>query len=77
MIRFFCKLCGEGISVHGHLSGRQIECPKCKSIRVVPDKSPKIQFHCKSCGKRIRVAQIHVGKKAKCPECKKLIRNER
>jgi len=44
-----------------------------KSIRVIPDKSPKIKFHCKSCGQRIRAAQIHAGKKGKCPKCKKLI----
>ena len=73
MIKFVCKLCGEEISVHEQLSGRQMECPKCKSIRVIPDKSPKIKFHCKSCGQRIRAAQIHAGKKGKCPKCKKLI----
>jgi len=73
MIRFVCKLCGEVISVQDQLSGRQMECPKCKSIRAIPDKSPKIKFHCKSCGQRIRVAQIHAGKKGKCPKCKKLI----
>ena len=73
MIRFLCKLCGEEIDVQYQLSGKQIECPKCKNIRVVPDKSPKIKFHCKSCGQRIRVAQINAGKKGKCPKCKKLI----
>lgn len=73
MIRFVCKLCGEVISVQDQLSGRQMECPKCKSIRVIPDKSPKIKFHCKSCGQRVRAAQIHAGKKGKCPNCKKLI----
>ena len=73
MIKFVCKLCGEQISVHDQLSGRQIECPKCKRIRVVPDKSPKLKFHCNSCGQRIRVAPIHAGKKGKCPKCKKLI----
>jgi hypothetical protein len=50
-----------------------MECTKCKSIRVVPDKSPKIKFHCESCGQKIRVAQIHAGKKGKCPNCKNLI----
>ena len=73
MISFVCTLCGEVISVHDKLSGRQIECPKCKSIRVVPDKSPRIKFHCNSCGQRIRAAQIHAGKKGKCPNCHKLI----
>ena len=73
MIRFVCKLCGEVISVQDQFSGRQIECPKCKSIRVVPDKSPKMKFHCSSCGQSIRAAQIQAGKKGICPKCKKLI----
>ena len=73
MIRFVCKLCGEVISVQDHLAGRQMECTKCKSIRLVPDKSPKIKFHCKSCGQSVQVAQIHAGKKGNCPKCKKLI----
>ena len=73
MIRFVCTLCGEEIDVRDQLSGRQIKCPKCNCVRLVPDKSPKIKFHCKSCGQRIRAAQIHAGKKGKCPKCKKLI----
>jgi DNA-directed RNA polymerase subunit RPC12/RpoP len=71
MIRFVCELCGEEIDVQDQLSGRQIKCPKCKSIRIVPDKSPKIKFHCKSCGHGIRAAQIDAGKKGICPNCKK------
>ena len=50
-----------------------MECPKCKSIRLVPDKSPKMKFHCHSCGQSVRVAQIHAGKKGICPKCKKLV----
>jgi DNA-directed RNA polymerase subunit RPC12/RpoP len=73
MIRFVCNLCGEEIDVRDQLSGKQMECPKCKSIRVIPDKSPKIKFHCKSCGQKIRTDQIHAGKKGTCPKCKKLI----
>jgi len=73
MIRFFCKLCGEGIDARDELSGRQIECPKCKSIRLVPDKSVKIKFHCENCGQKVRVAQIYAGKEAKCPKCKKVV----
>jgi len=73
MIKFICKLCGEQITVLEKLSGRQIECPKCKKIRVVPDKPTKIKFHCNSCGQRIRVAPIHAGKKGKCPKCKKQV----
>ena len=73
MIRFVCKLCGEQISVHDEFAGKQMECTKCKSIRIVPDKTPRIKFHCESCGQRIRVAQIHAGKKGKCPNCKNLI----
>jgi DNA-directed RNA polymerase subunit RPC12/RpoP len=73
MIKFVCKLCGEIINVREELSGRQIECPKCKRIRVVPPKSPKMRFHCKNCGQAIKVAQIHAGKKGKCPKCQKII----
>jgi len=73
MIRFVCKLCGEEIDVHDQLAGKQMECPKCKSIRLVPDKSPRIKFHCPSCGQSVRVAQIHAGKKGICPKCKKLV----
>ena len=58
MIRFVCKLCGEEIDVRDELAGRQMECTKCKSIRVVPDKSPKLKFHCKSCGQKVRVDLI-------------------
>ena len=35
MIKFVCKLCGEVISVREQLSGRQIECPKCKKTQIV------------------------------------------
>lgn len=73
MIRFYCKLCGEGIDARDELTGRQIKCPKCKSVRVVPDKSLKIKFHCRNCGQKVRVAQIYAGKEAKCPRCNKVI----
>ena len=73
MIRFVCTLCGEEIDVRDELAGRQMKCTKCKSVRVIPDKSPKIKFHCKSCGQKIRVDLIYAGKKGKCPKCKKLI----
>ena len=73
MIRFVCTLCGEEIDVRDQLAGRQIECPKCKCVRLVPDKSPTIKFHCHSCGKGIRVARIHAGKKGKCPNCRNII----
>ena len=66
MIRFVCNLCGEAISAREELSGTQIECPKCKRIRVVPEKSPKLKFHCSSCSQAVRIEQIHAGKKAKC-----------
>ncbi|MHC4325051.1 MAG: hypothetical protein ACYSUX_12370 [Planctomycetota bacterium] len=73
MIRFVCELCGEVINAREQLSGRQIECPKCKKIRIVPEKSPKMKFHCKNCGQRIRARQIDAGKKGNCPKCKELI----
>jgi len=73
MIKFVCKLCGEIISVRKELAGRQINCPKCKCIRLIPDKSPKMKFHCPSCGQLVRVDQIYAGKKGICPNCKKLI----
>ena len=73
MIRFVCTLCGEEIDVREELAGRQMKCPKCKSIRFIPDKSPKLKFHCKSCGQKVRVDLIYAGKKGKCPKCKKLI----
>jgi DNA-directed RNA polymerase subunit RPC12/RpoP len=73
MIRFVCTLCGEEIDVRDELAGRQIKCPKCNNICLVPDKSPKMKFHCHSCGQSVRVAQIYAGKKGICPKCKKLI----
>jgi DNA-directed RNA polymerase subunit RPC12/RpoP len=73
MIKFVCTLCGEEIDVRDQLAGRQINCPKCNSICLVPDKSPKIKFHCKSCGQPIQAAQVDAGKKGKCPKCKKPI----
>ena len=73
MIRFVCTLCGEVINARDQLSGRQIKCPKCNCVRLVPDKSPKMKFHCNSCGQSVRVDQIDAGKKGICPKCKKLI----
>jgi len=70
MIRFHCKNCGQKLNVEDKHSGKQVKCPKCGSICVVPDKSDKIKFHCKSCGQSIRVPKIHAGKKGKCPKCK-------
>jgi DNA-directed RNA polymerase subunit RPC12/RpoP len=73
VIRFVCTLCSEIISVRDQLAGRQINCPKCDGVRLVPDKSPKMKFHCHSCGQSVRVEQIHAGKKGTCPKCRKLI----
>ena len=73
MIRFVCTLCGEIISVRDQLAGRQINCSKCKCIRLVPENSPKMKFHCHNCGQSVRVEQIHAGQKGICPKCKKLI----
>ena len=73
MIRFVCTLCGIEIDVRDELAGMQINCPKCKSVRLVPDKSPKMKFHCHHCGQSVRVEQIHAGKKGVCPKCRKII----
>ena len=73
MIKFVCKLCGEEIDVRDQLAGRQINCPKCKCVRLVPNKSPKMKFHCHSCGQSVRIDQIYAGKKGKCPKCQKII----
>jgi transcription elongation factor Elf1 len=63
MIRFVCTLYVEEIDVRGQLAGRQINCPKCNGVRLVPDKSPKMKFHCHSCVQSVRVEQIYTGKK--------------
>lgn len=70
MVKFSCKKCGQKLNVEDKHSGKRVKCPKCGSIRVVPDNSDKIKFDCKNCGHKISVPQIHAGKKGKCPKCK-------
>jgi DNA-directed RNA polymerase subunit RPC12/RpoP len=70
MIKFSCKKCGQKLNVEDKHSGKRVKCPKCGSVRVVPDNSDKIKFDCKNCGHKISVPQIHAGKKGKCPKCK-------
>jgi Tol biopolymer transport system component/peroxiredoxin/DNA-directed RNA polymerase subunit RPC12/RpoP len=73
MIEFHCKNCGQKLSVQDQHSGKQVKCPKCGSIGVVPDNSDKIKFHCQNCGQSISVPQIYAGKKGKCPKCKNVV----
>jgi DNA-directed RNA polymerase subunit RPC12/RpoP len=70
MIKFRCENCNQKLSIQDQHSGKQVKCPKCSSVVVVPDNSDKIKFHCKSCSQNISVPKIYAGKKGKCPRCK-------
>jgi Tol biopolymer transport system component len=73
MIRFSCKNCGQKLNVDDKHYGRQVKCPKCGEVVVVPANLDKITFHCKSCDQKISVPQIHAGKKGKCPKCQNAV----
>jgi DNA-directed RNA polymerase subunit RPC12/RpoP len=73
MIKFLCKNCGQKLNVEDKYSGKQVRCPKCGSISVIPAISDKITFHCKTCGQKINVFKIHAGKKGKCPKCQNIV----
>jgi len=73
MIEFGCKKCGKKLSVQDQYSGKRVKCPKCGSVRIVPDNLDKIKFNCQNCGQRISVLKTYTGKKGKCPKCNNIV----
>ena len=73
MITFRCKRCGQEVSAPDEYSGKQVKCPKCGSVNVVPGTLTKIKFRCKNCGQKISVPQNYAGKRGTCPRCKNTV----
>ncbi len=72
MIQLSCKNCGQKLNIDDNHLGKQVKCPKCGRVVLIPDNSNKITFQCNSCGQKIRVTKIQAGKKVKCPKCQNI-----
>lgn len=76
-IRFRCLSCAQRISADEATAGKQVLCPQCQTMCLVPRPGPvgellsvDMRFRCPACGKKIAVDCCHAGEAAQCPACR-------
>lgn len=78
MIKFHCSKCNKKIAVPDESIGKRCQCPKCKTISVVPDTSSStempatnnlIHFKCSQCKQELEAPEVMRGKTILCHHC--------
>jgi DNA-directed RNA polymerase subunit RPC12/RpoP len=73
VIEFHCRNCGHPINLPETCAGKQVECPECKKVVVVPapvDKSDSVPIvRCLACGRELKVPENFKERLIECSEC--------
>lgn len=78
MIKFHCSKCNKKIAVSDESVGKRCQCPKCKTISVVPDTSSStemsatdnlVHFKCSRCKQELEAPEVMRGKTILCHHC--------
>lgn len=79
-IEFGCQ-CGKRLKVADELAGKQVRCPGCSDVLMVPQQQPaaaagsadRIVISCQ-CGQQLRVKSELAGKRVRCSACQQPVR---
>jgi len=73
MIKFFCKNCGESLTIDDMHSGTETRCPVCRKTITIPKVTEIFEFRCANCNGLISCPTASSGNFIHCENCGEFI----